>query len=94
MRQQVLLGLGRVDPMEPLLRKPKPPELPEQTETGPQPYELLDPEPLHSDHDPKQHRRRQAKWALLRPPAQLNPPSKKLPIKALLPVNPPPPPLP
>jgi hypothetical protein len=35
MRQQVLLGLNRVDPAEPLLRKPQELELPERMRIGP-----------------------------------------------------------
>jgi hypothetical protein len=69
MRQQALLGLNRVDPMEPFLRIPKPLELPERMKIGPQlPHNLIDLEPLHGDHDPKQRRRYRAKWALLQPP--------------------------
>ena len=59
MRQQVLLDLNRVDPTEPLLSKPKLPELPERIKIGPQlPHDLVDLEPLHSNYDPKQRRRR------------------------------------
>jgi hypothetical protein len=95
MRQQVLLGLNRVDLMEPLLSKPKLPELPERMKIGPQlPHGLIDLEPLHGDHDPKQRRRRRAKWALLQPPTQSKPPSDKPPLKPLPPVEPPPPPQP
>jgi len=95
MRQQVLLGLNRVDPMEPLLSKPKLPELPERMKIGPQlPHDLIDLEPLHGNHNPKQRRRRRAKWALLQPPAQSKPPSDKPPLKPLPPVEPPPPPQP
>ena len=62
MQQQVLLGLNRVDPAKPLLRKPQEPELPERIQIGPQiPNELLDPEPLYSNHEPRQRRRRRAK---------------------------------
>ena len=61
MRQQVLLGLNRVNPIEPLLRKPQEPELPERMQIGPQlPNELLDPEPLYSDPKPRQRRQRRA----------------------------------
>jgi hypothetical protein len=95
MRQQVLLGLNRVDPTEPLLSEPKLPELPERMKIGPQlPHDLVDLEPLHSNHDPKQRRRRRAKWDLLQPPAQSKPPSDKPPLKPLPPVEPPPPPQP
>ena len=100
MRQQVLLGLNRVDPMKPLLRKPKPLELPQQVEIEPQlSHDSTDIEPLYGNHDPKQ-RRRKAKWTLLQPPAQppaqSNPPSNKLPecLKPLPPIKPPPPPQP
>ena len=100
MRQLVLLGLNRVDPMEPLLRRPKPLELPQQMEIEPQlSHDSTDIEPLYGNHDPKQ-RRRKAKWTLLQPPvqppAQSNPPSNKLPecLKPLPPIKPPPPPQP
>ena len=59
MRQQVLLVLNQVDPVEPLLRKPQEPELPERMRIGPQlPNKLLDLEPLYNDYEPKQRRRR------------------------------------
>ena len=58
MRQQVHLGLNRVNPVEPLLRKPQEPELPERMRIGPElPNELLDPEPLYGDPKPRQCRR-------------------------------------
>ena len=70
MRQQVLLDLNRVNPIEPLLSKPNLLELLERMIIGPQlPHDLIDLEPLHGDYDPKQRRRRRAKWALLQPPA-------------------------
>lgn len=69
MRQQVLLGLNRVNPTEPLLRKPQEPELPERMRIGPQlPNKLLDLELLYNNPEPKQRRRRRAKWALNQPP--------------------------
>ena len=43
--------------MEPLLSKPKLPELLERMKIGPQlPHDLIDLEPLHGNHDPKQRR--------------------------------------
>ena len=54
MRQQVLLGLNRVNLMEPLLSKPKLLELLKRMKIGPQlPHDLMDLEPLHSDYDLK-----------------------------------------
>jgi hypothetical protein len=50
----VLLGLNRVNLIEPLLSKPKPLELLERIKIEPLlPHDLLDLEPLHSDYDLK-----------------------------------------
>ena len=94
MRQQVLLSLNRVDPAEPLISRPQEPEPPERMKIGPQlPNQLLDLEPLYGDHDPKQRRRRRAKWVFHQPtqskPPSEKPPSKKPPLKPLPPIEPP-----
>ena len=97
MRQQVLLGLNRVDPNEPLLRKPQqPPELPTYMQVGPHlPHDLIDIEPLPPCQDPKQQRRRRQKWVLAEPSVALpSTSSYKAPLKPLPPVEPPLPPQP
>ena len=99
MRQQVLLSLNRVNPVEPLISKPQEPELLERMKIGPQlPNQLLDLEPLYGDHDPKQRRQCRAKWVPHQPaqskPTQSKPPSEKPSLKPLPPMEPPPPPQP
>ena len=85
----MLLSLNQVNPAEPLISKPKELELLECMKIGLQlPNQLLDLEPLDSNHNPKQRRQYQVKWVLYQP-TQSKRPSKKPPLKPPPPIEPP-----
>jgi len=94
MQKQVLLRLNHVDPNEPPLRKPLPPELPQRMQMGPHlPNALIDIEPLLYIYTPKLRRRQRATWQTAKPPNQPLAASKPPPLKPLPPINPPLPPI-